>query len=100
MTNFDEKFIAWGRYLFWAEISKLKLEQLLDSTEDSEKIPTNEFLAYSSLWYGSLFVVIEGWESLKHQDNTINELLTEHEDLKITPQALSQRSVPFSTQIT
>jgi hypothetical protein len=82
MTAFDENFIAWARYLFWAEINKNKLEELFDSTDDSEKIPTSDFFAYSSLWYGSLFVVIEGWETLKLKDDTINALLVEHDDLK------------------
>lgn len=74
--------IAWARYLFWAEINKNKLEELFDSTDDSEKIPISDFFAYSSLWYGSLFVVIEGWETLKLKDDTINDLLVEHDELK------------------
>jgi hypothetical protein len=82
MTTFDERFIAWARYLFWAEINKNKLEELFDSTDDSEKISTGDFIAYSSLWYGSLFVVIEGWETLKLKDDTINDLIVEHDDLK------------------
>lgn len=82
MTEFNESLVVWGRYLYWAEINKLKLENLFDSTDVLEKIPTSEFLAYSSLWYGSLFVVIEGWEALNLQDNTISQLLSEHQKLK------------------
>lgn len=82
MTAFDENFIAWGRYLHWAEINKNNLEKLFDSADDSEKIPINDFFTYSSLWYGSLFVVIEGWETLKIKDDIINDLLAEHDNLK------------------
>ena len=82
MTAFDENFIAWAIYLHWAEINKNNLEKLFDSADDSGKIPINDFFTYSSLWYGSLFVVIEGWEALKLKDDTINDLLVEHDNLK------------------
>ncbi|MEA1981327.1 MAG: hypothetical protein U9N54_10175 [candidate division Zixibacteria bacterium] len=81
MESYDEKFMCWARYLFWAEICRNRLESLFDSSENSEEISTNEFIAYSSQWYGSLYVVIEGWEKLELNDAMIDKLLIEHENL-------------------
>ena len=47
--------------------------------ENKEKIKSEKFnieaVMYMSLWYASLYVVIEGWQALKLKDERIDELL-------------------------
>ena len=82
MKEFDENLIAWFRYLFWADINYKQLNKSFEASVTSEEIPTNLFIAFSSQWYGSLYVVVEGWEELKLEDQIISKLLNEHQDLK------------------
>ena len=82
MKEFDEKLMSWFRYLFWADTCYKRFEKLLETSNNSEEIPTNLFIALSSQWYGSLYVVIEGWEELKLEDKIISKLLNEHQNLK------------------
>lgn len=82
MKEFDEKLLAWFRYLFWADINYKRFEQLLEASVKPEEMPTNLFIAFSSQWYGTLYVVVEGWEELKLEDKIISKLLNEHQNLK------------------
>ena len=47
--------------------------------ENKEKIKPERFdieaVMYMSLWYASLYVVVEGWQELKLKDEKIDELL-------------------------
>jgi hypothetical protein len=45
-------------------------------TVDSDE--WTEVFLYMSLWYGSLYVVVEGWRSLHLQDEQVDRLLTEN----------------------
>lgn len=81
MNTFDEKLISWFRYLYWAEICYTKYEELLNSAENPDDIPIHKFIAFSSQWYASLYVVIEGWQELEIQDNFINRILADHQKL-------------------
>jgi len=81
MKKFDEKLVSWFRYLFWADICYKRVGKIFDEYENIEKIETSIFIAFVSQWYGSLYVVIEGWKELKLEDKFINKLLNEHQDL-------------------
>ena len=81
MKEFNEKLISWFRYLFWADICYKRVEKLLEASSSPEEIPTNIFIAHVSQWYGSLYVVVEGWQKLQLEDKFINELLNDHQDL-------------------
>lgn len=82
MKEFDEKLISWFRYLFWADLCYKRFEKLLETSNKPEGIPTNLYIAFSSQWYGSLYVIIEGWEELNLEDKFINRLLNDHPNLK------------------
>ncbi len=80
MKEFKEELISWFRYLFWADLCYKRFQKLLDTSEDSQEI--NLYIAFSSQWYGSLYVVVEGWHVLKLEDQIISKLLAEHQDIK------------------
>lgn len=75
------KIISWGRYLYWADICKTRMEAVFESYESSAEIPNGLFVAYASQWYASLYVIVEGWRELKLADTIIDKLLEEHEAL-------------------
>jgi len=63
----DEKVIAWGQYLHWADIN---FNRHFCSDEDT---PTE--IAISFQWFASEYVVIEGWREINHHEKTIFTLL-------------------------
>ena len=66
------------RYFIWANRMRIHFEEILDK-HTKQQIDEHrlgiESMMYMSLWYGLLYVVIEGWESLKLSDVIIDELL-------------------------
>ncbi len=66
------------RYFIWANRMRIHFEEILDK-HTKQQIDEHRFgiesMMYMSLWYGLLYVVIEGWESLKLSDVIIDELL-------------------------
>lgn len=66
------------RYFIWANRMRIYFDETLQKHKE-RKIDEHRFgiesMMYMSLWYGLLFVVIEGWQSLKLSDATIDELL-------------------------
>lgn len=77
-----EKIISWGRYLYWADLSKDRFDSLLAAYSSPDEIPNGEYFAYSSQWFAALHVVIEGWSELDLTDPAINRLLSEFDELK------------------
>jgi hypothetical protein len=81
MLNDDfEKFLSWARYLYWAERLQRDLERYYEVAEETV-IP--EWLGVHIYFAASLYVVIEGWESLKYKDPII-EILLQRQDWKAT----------------
>lgn len=66
------------RYFIWANRMRLHFEEILDK-HMKRRIDDHRYgiesMMYMSLWYGLLYVVIEGWESLKLSDTVIDGLL-------------------------
>ncbi len=82
MASDIEKMMCWGRYLYWANLSKERFDELLESYASPDEIPSGEYFAHSSQWFASLHIVIEGWCSLKLDDQAIGKLLSEFDALQ------------------
>jgi hypothetical protein len=67
-----EPFFAWGRYLYWAELMRRDW-YAYEEKDDNEGHA--EWLGVFCQWGASLYVVIEGWETIKFQDPIIDALL-------------------------
>jgi hypothetical protein len=82
---FPEPFIAWARYLSWADQHRKRLDQLFEQEGDSEPPGyTGRFITLTSQWFASLWVVIEGYRKLAIGDAIIDSLLSNppgHSDL-------------------
>ena len=69
------------RYYIWANWMRLHFYDLVPKIAENQKPDrfSNEVIEadmYTSLWYGELYVVIEGYHELKLSDPTIDALLT------------------------
>lgn len=66
------------RYFIWANRMRIYFDEVLKKHTEG-KIDEHRFgiesMMYMSLWYGLLYVVIEGWKSLKLSDAAIDKLL-------------------------
>lgn len=66
------------RYFIWANRMRIYFDDVLKKHTE-KKIDEHRFgiesMMYMSLWYGLLYVIIEGWESLKLNDAAIDGLL-------------------------
>jgi hypothetical protein len=76
--NKREPFYALHRYYIWANGMRTHFDYYIKRKNQMDpsiyKIKTN---MYMSLWYAALYVVIEGWTTLKLSDPLIDELLKE-----------------------
>jgi hypothetical protein len=70
---------SWGKYIYRSDIERNNFERKIQNDESGIK-----FFIYSSQWLASLYVVVEGWRSLKESDDAINELLVVYEDYVLT----------------
>jgi hypothetical protein len=78
MESMSEKIFevaSWGKYIFRSDIERQYFERKVLSDENGIR-----FFIYTSQWLASLYVVVEGWYSLKQSDETINDLLSAYED--------------------
>ena len=66
------------RYFIWANRMRICFDEILEK-HTRKQIDDHRFgiesMMYMSLWYGLLYVVVEGWKSLKLNDASIDELL-------------------------
>ena len=76
-----EKLLCWAKYLYWAELQWKSFEE-----EELQEQNANyqQFLAKMSLWYASLYVVIEAWKSAGLSDPVIDQLLNDNESIVST----------------
>ncbi len=82
MVKLTHEIITLHRYFIWADRMKVHFDEVLkkfgskavsgDSTKKKEGI---EIFLYMSLWYGTFYVLIEGWQELKLSDDKIDALL-------------------------
>jgi hypothetical protein len=65
------------RYWIWADAMKVHFLRELGHVDDHapKDEPSIPQFMYMSYWYGTLYVVIEGWRELKISDPTIDPLL-------------------------
>jgi hypothetical protein len=68
-----EVLLAFGRYLYWADLMHRNWDKYMTEKADKPAIP--EWLGLSCYWGGSLYVVIEGWEAAKFTDPVVDALL-------------------------
>lgn len=74
MKNIDS-LNSLHKYFIWADAMRLGFErELVQEDGTSKDIYT---FMYMSLWYGLLYVVIEGWNDLKLSDDTISGLVVD-----------------------
>jgi hypothetical protein len=65
------EILIWARYICWADDLRKHYEASLE--EDCHK--GQGTLGIFAHWYGSLYVVVEGWDSLELKDPVIDSLL-------------------------
>ncbi len=76
------EIITLHRYFIWADRMRVHFDEILKRAESKPvavELPKTEngidtFL-YMSLWYGTFYVLIEGWQELKLTDPKIDSLL-------------------------
>lgn len=70
---------SWGKYIYRSDIERNNFEKLAQNDDSGIR-----FFIYSSQWLASLYVVVEGWHSLKVSDIAIDKLLSVYEDYVLT----------------
>lgn len=70
---------SWGKYIYRSEIERLNFDQHIQTDDSGIR-----YFIYSSQWLASLYVVIEGWESLKFSNVRIDKLLSTYDDYVLT----------------
>ena len=55
-----------------------RLKSAFFSDKATQGMVGEEFNAFTMYWFASLFVVVEGWKSLKINEPQINEMVEEH----------------------
>lgn len=77
-----EKVLSWAKYLYASDILYHRYVEELDNPASNEEDPEGWFsFMLMSQWYGSFWVVIEGWKALDLKDEAIEALLNGAEDL-------------------
>jgi hypothetical protein len=73
----DSQLVALYRYYVWANNMKVHFEEILKRTGAVDITSVDGFYVamYMSLWYGCLYVVIEGWRELGLEDSEIGAFL-------------------------
>ena len=75
MLEYIFEVAAWGKYIYRSDAERNKFEQEIESCDDGLL-----YFIYSSQYLASLYVVIEGWNTLKLTDRRIDPLLSSYED--------------------
>ena len=72
----QETFVAWARYLSWADLHRRRLDAHFEEERDSAAPGhVGRFITAVSHWYASLWVVAEGWTQLGLRDNFVDSIL-------------------------
>ena len=71
-----DSLITLHRCYIWANKLRVDFQSILENKGKISKAKYEiESLMYMSLWYGMLYVVIDGWQNLKLKDEVVDELL-------------------------
>jgi len=70
---------SWGKYIYRSEIERLNFDQRIQNDDSGVR-----YFIYSSQWLSSLYVVIEGWQSLGFSNDRIEKLLSTYDDYVLT----------------
>ena len=70
---------SWGKYIYRSEIERLNFDQRIQNDDSGVR-----YFIYSSQWLSSLYVVIEGWQSLGFSNERIDKLLSAYDDYVLT----------------
>lgn len=72
----DRHVFSLHRYFLQANQMRIHFVQTLGETPGRSAEENKIYqLLYQGLWYGSLYVVVEGWRTLKLKDPVVDELL-------------------------
>ncbi len=74
----DDPINILHRYFIWANRMRVHFDDILGkhmNNEIDEHGIEIEWMIYMSVWYGLLYVVVEGWKDLKLKDDAIDMLL-------------------------
>jgi hypothetical protein len=72
-----EALFAWARHLYWAETMRRSHDNVWerDATNQASRTSSAEWLGGVGYWGASLYVVIEGWETIGFKDPIVDALL-------------------------
>lgn len=71
----EQSIVTLHRYFIWAD----RMRVHYDNTLKNKKNDQNSFIEsimYMSMWYGMMYVVVEGWEKLGLKDQAIESVLS------------------------
>lgn len=72
-----EKFMAWARYLYWADVHRSRFVAWIEGAHDvADDRKRWELIATVSAWYATLWVVVEGWIDIPLSDPSVDKLLS------------------------
>ena len=73
----DSQLVALYRYYVWTNNMRVHFEDTLKQTEAVDITSPDGFYVamYMSLWYGCLYILIEGWRTLRLENQEIDALL-------------------------
>lgn len=81
-ANKQEQFLAWLRYLYWADLARQDWDGFAEGEENTDEWAYWWFsFARMSHFYAAEYVVIEGWREAKFSDSVIDEVLNRWPDL-------------------
>lgn len=77
-----EKTLAWARYLFWADMSRQRLDDCVTDLHLSDNLENKwQFFALLSQFLAAAYVVVEGWCDAKLHDPVIDQALHRWSDV-------------------
>ena len=75
ITKNSEILYSWGRYLDWADLMYRNFDKYMTEKGEEPGKSKPEWLGVYSYWAASLYVAIEGWETVQFRDPIVDALL-------------------------
>jgi hypothetical protein len=69
-----ETVAVWARYLYWSDVHRRRFDDYFREEGASDDV--SRFLLHVGQWYASLWVVVEGWQTIGFEDHLISALLS------------------------
>lgn len=76
MLQQDQNVAVWARYLSWSDVHRRRFDDYIQ--EDGPNTGPDHvlrFFLHIGQWYASLWVVVEGWQTLGFEDHLVSALL-------------------------